>query len=83
MPQASQKHTHTTTYVTNQNIKNLEQRIKYEGDLPPGVAESSILNYFEELETVSLVKWEQQNSSGRITENDLRVQLGIPKRGWY
>ena len=72
---------HAYRYVTNQNIYDLEDKTEYKGVLPSGAV--SGFNYSEELETVGLVKWKRGNSSGRITENDLRVQLGMPKRGWY
>lgn len=48
--------------------------------LPLWVLKAYEHNYFEELETVGLIEWSRENSSGRITENDLRIQLGMPKR---
>ncbi|MDO4299815.1 MAG: RHS repeat-associated core domain-containing protein [Clostridia bacterium] len=74
---------HAYRYVTGQNIDDLKLRTTYTGVLPPGISKESKSNYSEELETVGLVEWKRQNSSGRITENDLRTQLGMPKRGWY
>lgn len=36
----------------------------------------------EEFMTVGLIEWDGGNSD-RITENDLRRQLGMPVRRWY
>ena len=55
--------------------------VSYTGIAPP-YASSDGLNS-EEFETVGLVGWSNEGYYGRITENDIRRQRGLPLRGWY
>ena len=75
---------HAYRFVTGQNVENLKQRTEFDKVVPSGVTKEERWQLSEELETVGLVKWTRQSNYYRkITENDLRVQLGMPKRGWY
>ena len=75
---------HAYRFVTGQNVENLEARTLYKGILPTEISEESRKQYSKELETVGLVEWSNKSDCYiRITENDLRIQLGMPKRGWY